>query len=510
MGRTILLDANVIDQINRGNSEAADALLRMTRAGDRIYISQQAYNELIVNALPRGATANRLLLERLNIQIAPAGPMATRVDVYSRNQTPAGTVLSEPDSLVAAQARAINAELWSFDRAFRTNAAVTNRLGVQVAAESGIPLVGSPGGPPAAPADYRVGYRQLGLAPVEITVSGQIVRRGPPGSPPGTPGTPPSNPGGGGGRGGGGSSTSGRGGLTATVGVADNTLPQVGGPSPRGTAIVGGIQLAFQGVNFVLNLINEEIQARRVREALAQVEPQINRERGANPSLGVLLLFFYRQVEAPPESLIRPGAVFTHLETAMGQTRDEAQQNWARQPALRAGAGPNEHIDSQEVWIPPARPADVTALRTPFPVAAVGTFATLKLQDVEWGGITGFDDEGQTKLQLTAGVAPAEFVILHPTAVIRWSNGPALMQTDIPLVTRNSANGSSLTVVDLDPWMPGNVSAAMVFPANDATDDLFRQGPATKDNLNQLRGYVNFGKVRWVRPEYIRVLRTIR
>jgi hypothetical protein len=77
------------------------------------------------------------------------------------------------------------------------------------------------------------------------------------------------------------------------------------------------------------------------------------------------------------------------------------------------------------------------------------------------------------------------------------------------LVIRTTADGSDVTVVDLDPWMPGKVSAAMVFPAADATDQLFAQAPRTRDNLNQLRGYLNFGKVRWVRPENIRILRRL-
>jgi hypothetical protein len=509
VSRIILLDGTVIDQINRGNAQVADTLLGMVRNGDQIYISRQAYNEKVTNVLPREGTANRLMLERLNIRIAPAGPMASRVDVYARNQTRTGSVLSGPDSLVAAPARALNAEVFSTDSAFRNNAAaVRSRLGVLVAPESvSVPVMGASGGPPAPPADYRVGHRLLGLPPVEISVSGEIIRRGPSGSPPGASGAPPSGLGGGGG--GGGSSASSRGGTTATVGIADNTLPQVGGPSPRGTAIAGGIQLAFQGVNFGLNLINDAIQARRVREALAQIEPGINRERAANPSMGVLLVFFYRQVQAPQESLIRPGAVFLQVEHATGRTRSEARQNWASQPVLRGGAGPNERIDSQEVWIPPSQPAGVSALRTPFPPAAIGTFATAKLQDVEWGGVTGFDDEGETSLRPASGAAPPEFVILRPAAVIRWFHGSSRMSTEIPLVNRNTADGSSLIVVDLDPWVPGNVSAAMVFPADDDTESLFSHGPRTKDNLDQLRGYVNFDKVRWVRPENIRVLRRI-
>jgi len=66
-----------------------------------------------------------------------------------------------------------------------------------------------------------------------------------------------------------------------------------------------------------------------------------------------------------------------------------------------------------------------------------------------------------------------------------------------------------LSVVDLDPWNVGKVAAAMVFPADDSTDALFAQGPPTRDNLNLLRGYTNMKKLRWVRPDNIRVSRLL-
>jgi hypothetical protein len=144
---------------------------------------------------------------------------------------------------------------------------------------------------------------------------------------------------------------------------------------------------------------------------------------------------------------------------------------------------------------------------------AIGTFASgtaSKLQNVSWGGVTGFDDEREVTLRLAPGSSPAEFVILRPPAIINWANGRMAMSTDIPLITRLTADGSDLTVVDLDPWIPFcTAAAAMVFPANDATDWLFNQAPATHDNLNQLGRYTNIGKMRWVRPENIRVSRRL-
>ena len=129
MGRTLVLDGNVVDQINRGNVDAANALKKMGGSGDSVYISQQAYNELVTQpAIPRTAAANKEFLKDAKIQIAPAGTLAARGGLYADNQTNTGSVLSEADALVAAQAKAINAEIWSFDRAYRNNANAVRNL----------------------------------------------------------------------------------------------------------------------------------------------------------------------------------------------------------------------------------------------------------------------------------------------------------------------------------------------------------------------------------------------
>jgi hypothetical protein len=82
MPRTVILDANVVDQINRGNQQAANSLNQMRRSGDRVYVSRQAYNEMVNQpAIPRTATANREFLREMNIQVAPPGPLELRQDL---------------------------------------------------------------------------------------------------------------------------------------------------------------------------------------------------------------------------------------------------------------------------------------------------------------------------------------------------------------------------------------------------------------------------------------------
>jgi hypothetical protein len=160
----------------------------------------------------------------------------------------------------------------------------------------------------------------------------------------------------------------------------------------------------------------------------------------------------------------------------------------------------------QEVWIPPVVPAGVGAIRKPFPSVAVGRFAAGRttLQDVEWGGITGFDDEGTSSLS-----GNGTFLVLQVPRRLHFFNGPTLVDVTIPVEERTANVGGSIPVVNLDPIVPGNVSAACLFPVDDATDALFAAAAPTRDNLDQLGIYTNFHKVRWARPENIEVVRRI-
>ena|GEM_PF-5371627 len=218
----LLLDANVIDQCNRGNQGAADAL-RARVADSDVFVSQQAYNEMVVQPeLPRTATANRLALQDLGIRIAPPGPFPERGAAYA-GAAGGPQIISEADTLMAAQARAIGAEIWSFDRAFRNNHVdIENRLGVRIAPETYTIA------PVAGAQDYRVGRRLLGLPPVEISVGGAV--RAPGGGGPGPEGGGP-GPGGGGRPGGGPPPPGGGGGAPP---------PPPGGAGPRAAEPGGG------------------------------------------------------------------------------------------------------------------------------------------------------------------------------------------------------------------------------------------------------------------------------
>lgn len=271
--------------------------------------------------------------------------------------------------------------------------------------------------------------------------------------------------------------------------------------------VIGGMQLTLGGVNFVMNWLNDREQQRRVQEALRRVEPEIGAERQRHPDRGVIVLVRYHQVMAPPDSLIRPGAVFSPpVSWASGRSRDEARRALASRPTLRSAVPRGSQEHASWLWMPPLQPSAGLHLQTPFPRVAYGTFArgSERLQGVTWGGVTGFNDRSLTRLDVPSA-SRARFLVLNPPATIEYLRNGRRATKSIPLVgRRTAAGGPQVTAVDLDPLYPfDDVAAVPIFPYDDLTDRIFQLARQTYDTLGQLRTYVNIGKMRWARPEHI-------
>ena len=489
MADPILLDKNVITSIARNNKPVAEALKRYLASGTPVYIARAAYDELVTRAqTPKQGGEYEWLLKDAGIKIAPSGkqtdrqtvladniqhepgPNRPRLDTFARKDDP-----SKPgDAFVAAQAKALGARLWTLDKKVKNASAV---LGYQLAPECDLKDISGPEDPPLA-------RKLLDMNPRPIGANGTPV--------------PTHEPAGE------------QGGLHAVVGVADNSVPEAGGPSAKGQAIVGGIQIAFEGINFILNLVNDEIQKKRVNEALDKIRPVVGQARLANPRLGVLLLFYYTQYQAPEESIIRPGAAFDYVSWGKGVTRDEALRDALSQPTLSRGTGPSERRFSAERWIPPTQKSSVTTATCPFPQIAVGRFflgtsSVAKFQLVDFGFPGGFDDIREKTVDLPANTN-ADFAVLKSPSQVFWYNLNGRQTVEVPLMDASTANGNTVKVVNLDPWSPFNAKAAMVFPVDDWTEQVFASVSPTADG-NMLSTYVNFGMIRWVRPENIHLLR---
>ena len=541
----IIIDTNVLADVSRGNKPLADALNAYVRTGRTVYIAAAAYEELVTRApTPQMGGQYREMLKDLHIDKAPPGSQAARLEFLADNiiRVPGpgqpGQIREydrkndpnrQGDAFVASQAKALDGELWTLDAKFQGRA---EALGVKLVPECKT-IKGVTG-----LEDPVRGRQLLGLNPKAVGMNGQVIPPPPNGSAPGSytptikpPGSGGGKPGGGGGSGNsgggspGGASPAGTGGGrtgsggpggsgaapnagSASVGIGVG--PSIGSPQPsaRGTAIIGGIQLAFQGINLTLNFINDRIQKERVEKAFESLRPVLTKTRSDNPRLGILLLFYYRQVEALPDSIIQPGAVFESIGYGKGVTRDEALRDYNSVPTISAGVGPNERRFFQEVWIEPLVKTTITTAKCPFPPVAIGRFwlkgRKATFQRVEFNPLSGFDDICEKSLELPNGVNP-EFVVLKPSTEVYWFNLNGRQKTDVPLKTANTANGNSITVVDLDPYSPFHAAAAMCFPVDDLTEEVFKLVESTQGAA--ILALINFSMIRWIRAENIHLLR---
>ena len=115
--RVVMVDANVFDQINRGNGQMADAMLRLRSSGARVVVGAHAAFELSANIPDAGMRgAYQAMLHDLGVEINPPDlrrPFNQRQRVAYQNP-----ILSLEDAAVAAEADAAGVELWSADRAY--------------------------------------------------------------------------------------------------------------------------------------------------------------------------------------------------------------------------------------------------------------------------------------------------------------------------------------------------------------------------------------------------------
>ncbi|MBR0693050.1 hypothetical protein [Bradyrhizobium lablabi] len=153
----LIIDANVIRNIAQGNRAAAEALTKLIKSGRRVYIARAAWNELseqyreLLKDLGVGFSPDSSKLELIkargnvyadNILQEPrpskgiSGPMPE----YGGKRDPISGLKTRPgDAFVGAEAKSLDAELWTLDQQFAKQA---RQQGVKIAAESRIPSVG--------------------------------------------------------------------------------------------------------------------------------------------------------------------------------------------------------------------------------------------------------------------------------------------------------------------------------------------------------------------------------
>jgi len=193
----IIIDANVIRNIAQGNAALAEALIElMAVPGNRVYIATAAFDEVVKGSAH--GHQYRAILDEMGIHTPPPTSMRDRVNVLNRNihqipqpaqgvpgpmpeyggrRDPVTRLKTRPaDVFVAAEARALNAELWTQDTQFARQAA---QQGVKISPQSNIPSVGGVEDPSVA--RKLLGFRdgaKVWKPRINIKVRGIAILRG--------------------------------------------------------------------------------------------------------------------------------------------------------------------------------------------------------------------------------------------------------------------------------------------------------------------------------------------
>jgi hypothetical protein len=305
------------------------------------------------------------------------------------------------------------------------------------------------------------------------------------------------------------------------------TAPMEFGPSANGEAAMGGIVLVLQGINYLLSKINGPIQQRRFEAAWNRRKAAVEQRLNEDPQLGAMIFVYYSSYVTGEASVIDGGMAFQDIQIAYGFTQDEALRAYRAQDIIVA-AGPGNQTGDQ-IWIKPRAPLDIRKLQLPVgtTVAGLGTFVPgkEKMVRVTYRVLGGFDDTALSReeLDVPKGFMP-RFYYLWPPKCISYVYNGAARQRDVDWTISDDADESfadidasrklqkGIPVVKLDSdinpstWFSEGATAAMVWPADNATANLFLKIHSTFDPVGALGG-LGYTMLRWVRPEFIRVLK---
>lgn len=289
-------------------------------------------------------------------------------------------------------------------------------------------------------------------------------------------------------------------------------------PTPK-TSAFGKIGLA--GINWIVNFVNDEIQQGRLEEAMSKVRPIIEGTLKAEPSLGVLIrIVFRRRQKTGPEnetSLTWPSS-FHHVAYEYGYTREEALAKFRGRDEIREEKPGVEHTkpEEQDQWIEPRQPVSVDQLPTPYPSAGLCTFVPGRenLLRVQFSHALGVDEKMKSLISLQSNNASARFLVLFPPNEFKymWNGSPRKEELELSLsrpaqVVDHEMAAVYLPTLDLDSWInPYDGKAAMVYPADSATDSLFRK-QGRIDDKNAPLMFEKMDSVRFVRPQDLRLLK---
>lgn len=528
-----VIDKSVIDQINRGNYQLAEFLVKLLETRAEVWMTAETYREVtkIDRSLQIGPPTvqsdgsyqmnvykDRLQnLRNANAQfIREVGIRYPMQDNYVQryNQKRMLDGFNFMTMTTAALAFHLDAELITMDGEFLTTwRKVQGRV---------IPQLGGLT-PVSGAIDYNRTRRYFNLKPATIAGDNLVVVPDKDPGPPAKlvyadrgPGNPPERiePPINGPRTAGGARTMD---MKKTIRKEVGeplTAPQEYGPGARGEAGMQGRIIVLQGLNLLFKYLNGRDNQARFEADWKKLAPEVTATLNDDPSLGALILVNYSKAgTAGDGSVIDAPVTYTFTQVSYGRSRFEARQNIP--PGYEARPAGST---AEEQWIPPKQPLDITKLPTPFPSLALATFVPGKARFINVGFKYrgGFYEHGGSS-NVTAAADPARrprFLILDPPEKVQvfYFGHWHYIETDVNYL--HAAEGESgwdarighgVFVGYPNVELNRSTNASMVYPADKSTERLFDTVAKTNDKENLLARY-EMKLIRWIEPENIRLL----
>jgi hypothetical protein len=287
--------------------------------------------------------------------------------------------------------------------------------------------------------------------------------------------------------------------------------------APNATPKTDAVRMSLRGVNWVIQGINDHIQQGRIEERMRQIRPTIEETLERDHSLGVLIVIVFskrQKVGSEHDTPLEHTAGFQYINYEYGRTQEEAQAKMARTVRLNP-AGPGE-LTSQKQWIPPQMSPSAKDLPTPFDKSALATFypGREELVSVKFSFAMGFDDKMKSRVPVSDPQQKARFIVMYPPDEVqfydngRWRTYSTQVTLEGPKQIWNADLAAYMVpVLRLDSAInPNDATAALVYPADDYTMNLFKpQGRISDGGL--LRNYA-MDHVRFVKPHKMSVIQT--
>jgi hypothetical protein len=299
------------------------------------------------------------------------------------------------------------------------------------------------------------------------------------------------------------------------VDVHDAVTPEYGLSAAGDAKFQGGV-IVLKGMNFGIQAINDAIQKQRLARRWAEKLPDVIKNLDANPEFGALILIYYSRAQGGGE--IEGVTIFRDIHVAYGWNEADALRRRGVHAQLGAAA-PGDTVPAK-FWYPPKHEVDVMKLPTPWPVAGLATFVPgkEKLTKVKFSFAAGFDEKmfSRDSLDVPDG-APLRFVYLWPPHDIQWLDwDKRVKRKHVEWVLSREADVTNaaigplfqgVPVVTLDSSInPYDTTAAMVWPADSYTKAVFEAARPTDDG-GILTPIYDISLLRWIKPEFIRLIR---